>query len=431
MNVRLRWRWLTAGLLLAGAVAAVGVGCGGDDSPAEEPSATVTAVATARATASPGASPVSTAPGGTVPATASATASPGAALPAANPSPSATATRGVGSPAPSPAPGNAGASPTPTPDRAAAIRARLQGVPGIVDPNNLGWPRLVAGLNGKRTVLQPPRRIHTMSAGIDEITLSLVTLDRVVGVGSATKNPDITFLAPYVQGLPTVAREPEPVIRLSPELVIATPTQRAEVVVAIEKVGIPVVQLDLDPTPAGRINAILLLGYIYGEEERAIALADEVAARYGALVSATSAKPESQKPVVASLTKYTALYIAGSGTTGDGIITAAGGRNGGAMAGVKGNKQISLETVVLANPDIIIIPMPAKQGEAFKAELLGEPVLQGVPAIRSGKVFVVPPSLYTTNSFANVRAAEHLAHILWPAEFPVADPPQFSMAGVR
>ncbi|WP_322795594.1 ABC transporter substrate-binding protein [Tepidiforma sp.] len=304
-------------------------------------------------------------------------------------------------------------------------------MPGIPDPNNLGWPRQVTGLNGKRTVLQPPRRIHTMSAGIDEITLSLVTLDRVVGVGSATKNPDITFLAPYVQGLPTVAREPEPVIRLSPELVIATPTQRAELVVAIEKVGIPVIQLDLDPTPAGRINAILLLGYIYGEEERAIALADEVAARYGALVSVTSAKPESQKPVVASLTKYTALYIAGSGTTGDGIITSAGGRNGGTMAGVKGNKQITLETVVLANPDIIIIPMPAKQGEAFKAELLGEPVLQGVPAIRNGKVYVVPPSLYTTNSFANVRAAEHLAHILWPAEFPVADPPQFSMAGLR
>ncbi len=270
-----------------------------------------------------------------------------------------------------------------------------------------------------------------MSAGIDEITLSLVPLARVVGVGSATKNPDISFLAPYVQGLPTVARDPEAVIRVNPELVIATPTQRADVVAAIENAGIPVVQLDLDPTPAGRIKAILLLGYIYGEEERAIALADEVAARYNALVSVTSRKPESERPVVASLTKYTALYIAGSGTTGDGIIRAAGGRNGGAEAGVEGNRQISLETVVLANPDVIIIPMPSAQGEAFKAELLQEPVLAQVPAIRNGRVYVVPPALYTTNSFANVRAAEHLAHILWPAEFPVADPPQFRLAGPR
>jgi iron complex transport system substrate-binding protein len=375
MRFRFGRRWLTVGLLLAALLALVGGACGADED--NGALATPTSATTAAGTAGPE------------------------------------------------------SSPTPTADPQAAIRERLKGVPGIVDPSNLGWPRRVTGLNGERTIQQKPQRIHTMSAGIDEITLSLVPIERVVGVGSATKNPDISFLAPHVQGLPTVAREPEAVIRLNPELVIATPTQRAELVAAIENAGIPVIQLDLDPTPTGRINAILLLGYIYGEEERAVALADEVASRYDALVAVTGKKPDSSKPVVVSLTKYTSLYAAGSGTTGDGIILAAGGRNGAAEAGIEGNKQISLETVVAANPDVIIIPMPSTQGEAFKAELLKEPVLASVPAIRTGRVYVVPPALYTTNSFANVRAAEHLAHILWPAEFPVADPPQFRLAGPR
>jgi iron complex transport system substrate-binding protein len=321
------------------------------------------------------------------------------------------------------------AAATPTESPAKRIEERLKGVPGIVDASNLSWPRTVEGLNGRRTIKAKPTKIHTMSAGIDEITLSLVPLSRVVGVGSATKNPDISSFASLVQGLPTVAREPEAVVASRAELVIATPTQKADVVAAIEGAGVPVVQLNLDPTPAGRINAILLLGYIYGEEERAIALADEVSARYEKVIAVTGKKRDAEKPVVAHLTKYTSLYMAGSGTTGEGIITAAGAKNAGTVSGVKGNQQIGLEAVVAANPDIIIIPMPAEAGEKFKAELLAEPTLAGVPAIKNRKVYVVPPALYTTNSFANVRAVEHLAHILWPSEFPVADPPQFSLAG--
>ncbi len=328
-----------------------------------------------------------------------------------------------------PPPAATSAAATPTESPAKRIQERLQGVPGIVDPANLSWPREVEGLNGKRTIKAKPSKIHTMSAGIDEITLSLVPLERVVAVGSATKNPDTTSFAPLVQNLPTAAREPEAVIATGAELVIATPTQKADVVAAIESAGVTVVQLNLDPTPAGRLNAILLLGYIYGEEERAIALADEVQARYEKVVSVTGKKSEAEKPLIASVTKYTSLYMAGAGSTGEGIITAAGGRNAGTAAGLKGNPQIGLEAIVAANPDIIIIPMPAEAGNKFKAELLAEPSLAAVPAVKNSKVYVVPPSLYTTNSFANVRAVEHLAHILWPAEFPVADPPQFSLAG--
>lgn len=425
MKGRLLNGWL---LVLLLALAMVLPACSGDDDDddAVPPAATDTAAGTAN--------PVRTV---TSTATATATGTETATAAAEGATPTTTATVAA-SPAPTqranptatvrptqpPAP-----TATPTSSAADRIRARLTGVPGIVDPSNLSWPRQVEGLNGRRTIAEKPMKIHTMSAGIDEITISLVPLSRIVGVGSATKNPDISSFASLVAGLPTVAREPEPVVASGARLVIATPTQKADVVAAIESAGITVVQLNLDPTPAGRLNAILLLGYIYGEEERAVALADEVAARYDAVVAKTGAKPDAQKPVVAHLTKYTSLYMAGSGTTGEGIIVAAGGRNGGTVAGIKGNQQISLEAVVAANPEIIIIPMPASSGEPFKAELLAEPALASVPAIKNRRVYVVPPSLYTTNSFANVRAVEHLAHILWPAEFPVADPPQFSLAG--
>lgn len=328
--------------------------------------------------------------------------------------PQATATTAAGST------GTTAASP-------AAASNPLEGVPGIVDPKNTGWPREVEGLNGKVSIKAKPARIHTMSAGLDEMTLGLVPVSRIVGVGSATKNPDSSSMSDLVKNLPTVAREPEAVAGVNPDIVIASPTQKADVIDAIARLEVPVVQLDLKPTPEGRIAALRLLGYIYGEEARAEIIAKEVQERYDAVYNVTSKKADSAKPVVLSATKYTALNISGAGTTLEAIIQAAGGVNAGTKGGLQGNAVSSLEAFVAINPDIIILPMARDAGEAFKAELLANPALAATPAIRNAKVIVVPPQLYTTNSFANVRAVEQLAHLLHPAEFPNAETPQFKL----
>jgi iron complex transport system substrate-binding protein len=332
--------------------------------------------------------------------------------------PAATATASAGASAPSTTVASATASPAANP---------FAGVDGIVDPTNHRWPRQVKGLNGTVTIKQKPARITTMSAGFDEITLGLVPVSRMVGVGSATKNPDVSSMSAEVQDVPTVGRDPESVASVDPDLVVASPTQKADVVAAIAKLAIPIVQLKLDPTPEGRIATILLLGYMYGEEERAVTLANEVQKRYEAVTAITSKIPDADRPMVLSATEYTSMFIAGSGTTGEGIVTAAGGINAGTRSGIVGNATASLENVVATDPDIIIIPMAAAPGAAYKAELMSAAALANTPAIKNGKVFVVPPQLYTTNSFENVRAVEHLAHILWPADFPVADPPPFTL----
>jgi iron complex transport system substrate-binding protein len=308
----------------------------------------------------------------------------------------------------------------------AAATDAFANVPGIVDPSNHGWPREVEGLNGKVTIEQKPERVTTMSAGLDEITLGLVPVSRVVGVGSATQNPAYSVIADEAKGIKTIGRDPESVASVDPDLVIASPTQKADVVSAIAALNIPVVQLDLDPTPEGRIQTIKLLGYIYGEEDRAIELANEVQKRYDAVVSVTSKIPESDKPVVLAVTKATQISIAGTGTTHEGIIEAAGGINAGTKMGVTGNATSSIEGMVAANPDVIVL-IGTDDAEAFKTELMNTAAMAEVPAVKDGKIYIVPLSLYSTNSFQNVRAVEQLAHILWPSDFPVADPPAFTL----
>ena len=323
----------------------------------------------------------------------------------------------------------AGATPTPapTPTPEAAGRS-LAGVKGIVDPTNSGWPREVEGLNGIVSIAAKPLRIITASVGHDEMTLALVPNERLVAVGGATKDETYSNVASLVQEKAEISRDPEVIIAQSPDVVVTSPWFPIEVVKALQRAGIAVIQTELQQSPEARVEAILLMGYIYGEEERAFAFADEVEARYDALVGVTSAKDP--KPRVLALTQYSdTLWVAGGGSTEGGVITAAGGLNAAEDAGISGNQTTSLEGVIAMAPDIIIIPQPVAYGaEEFRQSLLETEALGELPAIKNGAVFIVESKHFTTLSYWNIRGAEDLARMLWPDDFPEPPAETFSLA---
>jgi len=195
----------------------------------------------------------------------------------------------------------------------------LEGVPGIVDPSNSGWPREVEGLNGIVSIEAKPMRIINASIGHDEMTLALVPAERLVAVGAVSKDPTFSNIDNLVLDKPEINRDPETIIAQSPDIVVTSEFVSAEVVDALQRAGIPVIQTALAYDLKGQINAILLMGYIYGEEERAFAFADEIAARYGALTSATMDKPD--RPLVLSLTRYSdSIWTSGANSTAGGVI---------------------------------------------------------------------------------------------------------------
>lgn len=319
------------------------------------------------------------------------------------------------------------ATPEPTPDPTPAPRS-LEGVRGIVDHTNSGWPREVEGLNGIVSIPAKPLRIITASVGHDEMTLAIVPNERLVAVGGATKNETYSNVAHLVQEKAEISRDPEVIIAQAPDVVVTSPFMQIEVVEALTRAGIPVIQTELEQGPEARINAILLMGYIYGEEERAWEFADEVQARYDAIVSVTAAKDP--KPRVLALTQYSdTLWVAGGGSTEGGVITAAGGLNAAEEAGVSGNQTTSLEGVIAMAPDIIIIAQPVAFGaEEFRQSLLDHEALAELPAIKNGAVFVVESKHFTTLSYWNIRGAEDLARMLWPDDFPNPPAESFSLA---
>ncbi len=113
------------------------------------------------------------------------------------------------------------------------LRSRFKGVRGIVDPTNFGWPREVEGLNGLVSIPAKPQRIITASVGHDEMTLALVPGDRLVAVGSASKNAIYSNVASLVQDKVQISRDPETIIAQAPDVVVTSPFFSAEGVDAL------------------------------------------------------------------------------------------------------------------------------------------------------------------------------------------------------
>jgi iron complex transport system substrate-binding protein len=305
----------------------------------------------------------------------------------------------------------------------------LAGVAGIVDPANRGWPRQVDVLNGRVTITKKPLRIVTVSLGHDEITLSLVPRERVVAAGAATKDRLYSNIVELVRDMPTVTRDPERIISFQPDIVV-TAFYQTELTQALAKLGIPIVQTGLQNDPAGRIDDIRLLGYIYGEEERAEGMAQQAQRRLGRVTAFVQKVPRSQRPRVLSLNSYgDRLYTAGGNSTEGGIILAAGGRNAAEEAGLEGNPTISLESISAMAPDLIVVPQTRESAEPFIQRLLNEPALAEVPAVKGRRVFHGESSFFTTLSFWNIRGVEELAKLLWPEEFGRVEFPAFEYPG--
>ena len=319
--------------------------------------------------------------------------------------------------------------PTPVPTSTPVpLVSYFEGVSGIVDPTNFGWPREVEGLNGLVTIQNKPLRLITASVGHDELAVSLIPLSRLVGVGDPTKNATFSNVASLVQALPVITRDPETIIALSPDVVVTSPFFSAEGIDALSRLDIPVIQTDLVQGPAERIDNILLMGYILGEEQRAVEFAAEVGARYHSLVATTA--PAVPKPRVLALTRYSdSIWTAGADSTEGGVITAAGGINAAEEAGIVANATTSLEGVISMAPDIVIIPQPPEFGAGdFRQSLLDNEALAEVPAIKNGQVHIVESKHFTTLSHWNILGAEELARLLWPDLFTEPIDYQFSLA---
>ena len=292
--------------------------------------------------------------------------------------------------------------------------SRFADVPEIVDPTNYGWPRSVETTEGVITLDAPPEKIHSLSLGHTEILAALMDFERLSAVYSFFVDEEQSNIAGLSADHNMIGFDPEEVVALEPDVIVASRFTNADTVALLNGAGNLVVRAALENSALGNVPNILLIGYLIGAEAEAVALVEDIEARMEVI---SDLLPGGDKPRVLSISKFTSVFAAGSGSTEGGIIEQAGGINAAADSGIEGHLQVSIESIAAINPDVIIVPQPLEGADLFIEELVSNAALADVPAVKNGEVHYVLPKYHTTLSHWNVRGIEQLAGLLYPEAF--------------
>ncbi|MDD5700559.1 MAG: cobalamin-binding protein [Dehalococcoidales bacterium] len=258
-----------------------------------------------------------------------------------------------------------------------------------------------------------PQRIISLSPSNTEIVYALGLEDRLIGVTTYCNYPPEVKDKPQVSQFSNV--DIEKVVALEPDLILADSLHEADVIPALEKLGITV--LAINPATMEEIfGDIGMIGRAAGQTESAESLLASLQDRTKAVTDRTAGPESGEKYRTFFVTWHDPIWTAGSGTLINDLITRAGGTN--IAADLKGHSQIDLETVIQRNPQVILIlSSMGTQDNSFNY-IKTEPRFQATDALKNNRVYLVDADIISRTTPRSVDGLEQIAKIIHPELFP-------------
>ena len=283
------------------------------------------------------------------------------------------------------------------------------------------------------TIENPPERIVSLSPANSEILFALGLDEKIVGVTEYCTYPDAALSKEKIGGFSTVNIEKVSV--LNPDLIVAADGNSEETVSHLRELGFTVITINAD-TIDTTLDDILLLGKATGADDEAEALVSSMKEDLAEIAEKTSAE---EKPTILHCMWTDPLWVSGSGTFQDEMITAAGGVNAAADEG--GWVALTMEKFLTMNPDIIVVDSGNGMGvgadDALRDFFLKDPRMQSLSAVQNEQVYVVNADIIDRGGPRIVEGVEALAEIAHPDIFGEyggntnsAKSPGFSVLGV-
>ena len=258
-----------------------------------------------------------------------------------------------------------------------------------------------------------PQKIVSLGAPITEILFALDLGDRVVATDDYSDYPDEAKSITKV-GSPWPGFSTETILDQEPDLILSS---SGAIVQQLESYGVPVFVIQPRDI-AGIYEDIRLIGQITGKKKQASDLVDSLTARVSEVTDKTSGLTDDEKPTVfyeVDATDPISPYTVGSGTFQDELITLAGGKNiGDAQSGWY---QMSMETIVDADPDMIILE-DYQYGVSPESVGARSAAWAGLSAVKNGHVYPIEdPNLTSRYGPRIVDGLEVLARMIHPELF--------------
>ncbi|MDK2795175.1 MAG: cobalamin transport system substrate-binding protein [Archaeoglobaceae archaeon] len=250
-----------------------------------------------------------------------------------------------------------------------------------------------------------PKRIVSLSPSNTEILFAIGAGDRVVGVTDYCDYPPEVIEKvrkgeiQRVGGYSTV--NIERVLALKPDLVLASYGNGLATIETLRKFTNV---LAFDPKDIrGVERTILAIGKAVGNYENAEKLVEQMEER----ISKIKAKERSGKKVV-HIIWNDPIWVSGKETFIDEAISIAGGVN---AFNFSGWRTVSVEDLIRANPDVIIVSSGSGMGggkDVVYEWVISDSRLKSVNAVKNGKVFVIDADIISRPGPRIVDAVEQV-----------------------
>jgi len=246
------------------------------------------------------------------------------------------------------------------------------------------------------------KRVVSLNLCSDLLVMMLADREDIAAVTWLAADPADSPLAEEAAGLTLNYGTAEEVLLLDPDVVVAARYARGETVALLRRMGREVVVLD----PAASLDDIRrnvrIVGEAVGEPERADRLIAAMDARLTAIAAMREGAPR----------MLVAVYLARGFTVGapsviDDLLGVLGLTNLGADVRLQGMAELPAEALLVADPDVLIVPRYRPDAPSLATAVLDHPALD---RLRQEKpVIAVPTRLWDCGTPLVAEAAAIIA----------------------
>ena len=245
-----------------------------------------------------------------------------------------------------------------------------------------------------------PQRIVSMNQCTDLLLLLLVDPDRIASISFVSSQPQWTppDYAGLIARLPSNRGMAEEVLALKGDLVVTESFNNRQTVQLLRRLGYSVAEFDAE-TGFNSIRAnILRMGDLVGEAARAQAIVTAFDERLAGLRAKASVKAGIFADVGVN------GWMSGEGTLMADVANAAGYRTLGQAMGVTGFRNLSLDQIVAAKPDMIALSNAWTSPPSLATNALRHPAFRDLA--RTATLVDFPDRLTICGSPATLDAVE-------------------------
>lgn len=254
-----------------------------------------------------------------------------------------------------------------------------------------GWAMASPGEPASRQ----PRRIVSLNLCADQYLLELADRDQIAGLTHNADSVELSAGAAKARGLHILSESAEEILAIDPDLIVGIPAKRGGMLAALSGRDYRIVDLKSAQTHGDIVAQIRQVAAAVGHPERGEALIARMDRDLAAL-------PRPSRGGVAAYYQRRG-FLTGTGTLIDDLMTRVGFTNLAGTLGKPALSQMSLEELMAAQPDYLIVESATDRVTDQGTEMLHHPLLDGIPRLR------VPQAWTVCGGPAYVDAARSLA----------------------